>query len=366
MFKLVKSKINKHNISLKEHYHRRNRVLIKRREGGFGDLMMMRMIFEDFHITMPSVDLTIASVSPYCKVLKDHPFAKLITMDDVNEREYGAIYDISTCCRSHECRLGPKNTKHRTDIWANHCGVELTRHEAHLTVPNVEDYRYALDYINTEKKPSICFVPTSTNSDFGQGKSLTDQQTKDVLEKLRSMGFFVFSILGEHHPVFTEQSVPQYIGISIENWTGLISAADYVLTVDTASFHFAGCLKRPLISIFSFTDGKLYGKYYDHILVQKHRDNGDWDCGPCYRVDLCEKEKEEPRKPCLTDLTVEQIIEGVKKAMLKWPNKRLSKQAVALPVLKEPPQPLLLQTSPLTASCPLASEDCRSKEPQPS
>lgn len=366
MYKLIKSKKHKAEVSLKDHYLRRNKVLVKRREGGFGDLMMMRMIFEDFHAAMPGIDLTVASVRPFISVLQNHPFIHAVLLDDIKEKEFGAVYDVTTCCRSQECRLGPKNTKHRTDIWANHCGVTLTNRNPHFSVPNVEDFRYALRYINPEDKPTILFVPTSTNTDFGLGKSLTDEQTTQIVERLRDMGFFVFSILGERHPALTELLVPQYLGISFNEWTGLVAAADYVLSVDTATFHFAGCLKRPLISIFSFTDGKLYGKHYEHILVQKHKDDGDWDCGPCYRVDLCEKEKDNPRKPCMTDLTVEQIIGGVKKALLRWPNDKLLKQPVALPVLRESPQPPLRQKAPSTSSCLPANEDCHSQAQSPS
>ena len=70
--------------------------------------------------------------------------------------------------------------------------------------------------------------------------------------------------------------------------------------------------------MFSFTDGKVYGKYYDFVLVQKHRDNGDWECGPCFNLTLCPKTQSFP-KPCLTELTSEDIIQGLLKAQKKWP-----------------------------------------------
>jgi len=44
----------------------------------------------------------------------------------------------------------------------------------------------------------------------------------------------------------------------------------------------AGGLGKPLCGIFTFADGKIYGKHYDFVLVQKHRDNGNWNCGSCF------------------------------------------------------------------------------------
>jgi hypothetical protein len=80
----------------------------------------------------------------------------------------------------------------------------------------------------------------------------------------------------------------------------------------------AGELKKPLVGVFTFADGKVYGRYYDFVLVQKHRDNGDWDCGPCYNWGNCTKTEKVP-KPCLTEITAEMIIEGVDKMFDKWP-----------------------------------------------
>ena len=58
-------------------------------------------------------------------------------------------------------------------------------------------------------------------------------------------------------------------------------------------------------------------------------DNGDWSCGPCYNWMTCTHPKGcgnalEP-KPCLTELTVEEIKEGIDKMFERWPGKKANK-----------------------------------------
>jgi ADP-heptose:LPS heptosyltransferase len=95
---------------------------------------------------------------------------------------------------------------------------------------------------------------------------------------------------------------------------------DYMITVDTAAFHLAGGLRKPLCGIFTFADGKVYGKHYDFTLVQKHRDNGNWECGPCFKFGNCIKSRKQ-LKPCLTEITETEIISGIDEMFKKWPFK---------------------------------------------
>ena len=104
---------------------------------------------------------------------------------------------------------------------------------------------------------------------------------------------------------------------------GFINACDYIVSVDTAQFHAAGGLKKPLVGIYTFADGDVYGRYYQFELVQKHRKNGDWDCGPCYAWANCSVTKDMP-KPCLEELSVDLIMDGVDRMFEKWSWKSLN------------------------------------------
>lgn len=316
MLKLVTKK--RPPITLREHYERRNKVLIKRREGGIGDHIMMRMMFEDFRRFMPEIDLYFACAKPMLEFMNDHPFTTTLALDDVNDRHYGAIYDISTACRVHETKQGIHNTMHRSDIWAKHCGVTLTNHNSFLQAPDPTFYKALLAQENKYGKPTVLFTPYSNKKSMGLGKCLTEGQILQVVADLKDMGFWVFSINKENDILLNAIGITQFTGLRAQDWLGLTSVADYVLSVDTASFHIAGNLKKPLVGIFSFTNGKVYGQYYDFVLVQKHKDSGDWDCGPCFCYDRCPKSKL-PYKPCMTELKPEEIIAGIQQAVVRWP-----------------------------------------------
>ena len=145
---------------------------------------------------------------------------------------------------------------------------------------------------------------------------MREKLLEDVIKGLWDRGLYVFATHTTPIPECAKLKVPVMAG-NIRQWMGYVYAADYVLSVDSAAFHFAGGIKKPLVGVFTFCDGKVYGKYYDFTLVQKHRDNGNWDCGPCYNWPDCPKSADS-LKPCLTELTSEMILDGVDKMLSKY------------------------------------------------
>jgi hypothetical protein len=324
MFKLVKKKPKK-PISLREHYNRRNKVLIKRRGGGFGDILMQRMIFEDMKNQFPELQVFFTCPNQYLEMAKNHPYCEAIDLNIIKDEDYGIIFDISTCCRVHETRYGAENTLHRSDIWAEFCGIKLENHNMHLkSDPEMNKIcRQALDHYNKDNKPAILLatqsshaMPNGDKDDFGISKSLLASQIKDVVNSLKD-DYFLYTVHYERQAIYDELSVIQINGIHPQAWISLVDLADCVISVDTATFHVAGGLKKPLVGVFTFTDGKIYGKYYDFILVQKHRDNKNWDCGPCFNLGFCPKTNQYP-KPCLTELSSNDILQGFYEATKKW------------------------------------------------
>ena len=317
MLKLIKKKIQP--ISLKDHFLRRNKILIKRRFGGSGDILMQRMMFENFRTQFPHLEFSWAVPYEFIGMAYEHPYVETLEVNAVDDEKFGIIYDISTACRVYENKYYPPMI-HRSDIWAAHCGIELTTHNMHLTVDKQEIREIAslMKLINSENKPSVLLAVHSTDDEFGLCKTLTDEQIINVVKQLRDLDFHVFSLHSSPLPIYERLNVDQFTNLTSKQWMAVVSLVDYVISVDTSTFHMAGGLKKPLVGIFSFTDGKVYGKYYDFALVQKHRDNGNWDCGPCFTYCFCPKSKTFP-KPCLTELTADEIIQGLLQATQKWP-----------------------------------------------
>jgi ADP-heptose:LPS heptosyltransferase len=331
MFKIKKPPKNDGKMSIKEFYGKRNKVLLIRNARGIGDILNCRMLFKAFKDMMPEVYLVFACFKEYKSLVQDHPYIdEVVDVRTVVKEDYLISYDISTCCIYHESLKATKNETHRADIWAEHCGLTIEEHDMFLPYIDPEILSCGHIRIQQLKKTSLSSnrhgptVLLCTKAHDVQ-RSLTQSQTVALVEILRRKGLFVYSTHISDLPLLESLGVPVLKDASLEEWMSYIHAADYVVTVDTGTFHYAGGIKKPLMGIFTHVDGKLRGKYYDFVLVQKHRDNGNWPCGPCYTFINCTNPRcKDPNslhelKPCLTEITVEEMEKGVDKMLQVWP-----------------------------------------------
>lgn len=330
--KSLKKKIAVRALPLREFYDKRNRVLVVRNARGIGDILMHRMMFEDFQRVMPDIQLVFACPSSYHDIVRDHPFVSEVQDSSRVERgEFMVSYDTSMCCIQHEC-ASPVETKHRADVWAEHCGVILGRHNMYMPIispPQIQAGANRIKQVKTlsghknATSPNVLFTPIA----FSALRTLTDEQIVAVVEHLRKKGCFVYSTHTHDVKLLDDLNVPVLCGYNTHEWLSFIYAADYVVTADTSVFHYAGGIGRPMTGIFTHVDGKYRGKYFDFVLVQKHRDNGDWPCGPCYNWGNCTHPKcpsnadDDTPRPCLTELKPSEILEGINKMFAKWPVK---------------------------------------------
>lgn len=304
-------------LSIRDFYNKRDKILIVRETGGLGDILMHRQIFEDFKILMPNIKIVFACPKQYHDAVKDHPFIdEIIDSREVDIHDYLISYNTTSACTRHEMRYAPLSKDNRSDIWANHCGVMLTKHNMHINLSD-DIIQYGKNIVkNLTDKPTVLLCPISAMF----VKNLNETQLKGTVEELRRIGLFVYSLHTKPIVELGKMNVPVITSQTIQQWMGIINAADYVVSVDTSTFHFAGGIGKPLTGIFTFADGKVYGRYYDFTLVQKHRDDGNWECGPCYNWCNCTKTIKVP-KPCLTEITVDMIVEGIRKMLNKHPIK---------------------------------------------
>lgn len=317
--KLIIRKKPEPQISLKQHQNRKNKVLIQRLTGGFGDAFMVRMLFEDLHRCYPELDFYYACPPKFLPAMDNHPFVKTICFSKLNPYEYGIVFDITTPCCIHESKHCINNTLHRSDIWAKSLGVELKKHEMHFEVNCYEKTLVSQKIAkhNIHKLPVALISISSTDDNFGKSKSLTPELVYSLVQNLKMQEFFVVSIHDDKNLILSELDVLQFINITMEEWIALVDSVDLVASIDSATFHLAGGLKKPLMGIFTFVDGMIYGKYFDFVLVQKHHKNGDWECGPCYNLFACKKCDTFP-KPCLTELKNTDIKKGILACKEKW------------------------------------------------
>lgn len=286
--------------NLNKVYQKRNKILIVRDKGGLGDIFMHRMLFEDIKTLMPDSNITFLCPSQYHEALYDHPYIDHI-VSEANPEDFGIVYNTSNICNEYEMSKAPYVDKHRSDIWAEHCGFTLTKHNMHFGILE-EEKQWAETTLERIKPPRIAFAPISAM----QGKNLDETQIQPILDAFRGHIFIL-------HNKPLNYDVPQF-NLPIRKFISLVNASELIISVDSAALHCAGGLNKKVVGIFSWADGKIYGRYYhDFHLIQKHRDNGNWDCGPCYNFFKCPKlpEIRKLRKPCITEITADEIIEAV-------------------------------------------------------
>lgn len=311
-------KILKH-FSINEFFEKRNKILIIRNIGGLGDIFMHRMIFEDFKLLMPDAEIHFCCPEYYHDAIKDHPYIdKILDYKNVNKNDYIVSYNTTTVCGRTEMKYAPLSGPNRSDIWANHCGLDLTCHNMHiqLTEEEKQEGKKIIESVRDCSGPCMLISPVSAM----KSKNIIESQLVGLVEESRKIGLFPVCVHNTPIEACYKNNIPIIIESKIRNWMAIINQADYVVSVDTAAFHCAGGMGKPLVGIFAWSDGQVYGKYYDFFLVQKHRNlDPNWTCGPCYMWGNCPKSDQNP-KPCLTEITTEMIMTQVNNMVKKWPS----------------------------------------------
>lgn len=290
----------------------RDRVAIVRGQGGLGDIFMHRMIFGGMKSLHPGVHITFACPKEYHPAVSDHPHIDhLTTPDKIKPEDFVSVYETTRICYRYEYEHSPYIYKHRADIWAEEgCGFQIARHdmEFHFSEEELARGRAAIG-----EGPVALISPVTAMG----SKNLNPKQMKPVAEKLTNLGFKVW---------YTHtKDLPEYgatlHGLDIRTFMAAVSQANIVIAADTGTFHLAGGLKRPLVAIFGWADGKVYGKYYETMtLVQRHREDDPSWCGPCFNFYRCPKaEFTDVVKPCISGWTADELWAATKECLKKYP-----------------------------------------------
>jgi len=315
-------------LSLKEFAKTRNMILFNHAMGGLGDVFIQRMMFRTVKKIIPDSEIHVSLLPQYIPALADHPkIEKIISSVEFDPSNYFISFDTSVVLANrYEDKYGFDCPYNRADIWAKHNGFDLDEHEMDfcLDPQKIENCRKELNVISDKCGPIVLFCPISKM----KTKTLLPEQMKWVVKYCSDKK--LIGINDKSIPYLKDLGIPCIYEKSIVDWMHYVAACDYMISVDSAAFHLAGGLKKPLLGIFTFANGKTYGKYYNCVLIQKHKDNGDWDCGPCYSFKSCPKTKKEI-KPCLLELTENQFKEGIEKLF----DKKSYCSKVALPLLLE-------------------------------
>jgi ADP-heptose:LPS heptosyltransferase len=286
----------------------RQKICILRSYGGLGDIIAMRMIFEDIKKTYPEFNITWALPYVYYPIASQHPFIdEIVCSSSYDKKNYLQIYNLSTVCTKHEWKYKKFNNKNRSDIWANYFGLELKNHN--IFMPSFkEEHDFIYSYLKKigwdGNKKLIAFAPVSAIPI----KNLTADQCKIVQDLTRD--YFLFCIHTNPILEIDHLKIPIVCGLNLKQAMAAIEISNYCISTDTGLLHAAAGYGKPTLGFFSFVDGYVYCKYYPTVeIIQKHyKDDPSW-CGPCHDFVNCPKNPSSKIKPCISDINKNMIEE---------------------------------------------------------
>jgi len=312
------------------------RMLILRKYGGLGDILISSMLFPDLHDQHPDISVSYACPSTYHSLFRDSGLS-LVRYEEVYKNtthyhragvqspvleQYDLIEDISYPCHAWEnlfAQFGGidrdviANTggnglrwRNRLDMWSRWIGLTVKSPRTCITITEAEKDT-ARRLLRKEGKPILLLAPISNSrtKNYGHYPRLAQQ-----------LGLDGWAVRGMHSAFLPQIDV--VVPPSIRLMGAMCAVADMIVSVDTSTFHWGGILGVPTVGIFNTNCGKTYSQYYP---------SASWvqTCStPCIQVkyDHCLKQPKDSNgnaagvgltmSDCFGFKTVEAIVEAVR------------------------------------------------------
>lgn len=294
-------------------------ILVIRRLGGVGDILMTRPIMRAIKERNPAVQLHYAIPASLIPLVADcDAIDAIIPFEELNEthlRGYRWHGDITRACIEHEIRFRSRVHTQRTDLWAAHLGIEINDHNEQFRFTEKEIEQVDAAILEKVPIPESLFFIAPYSAD--PRRNLTEEQVRTGIKWARGKGMNPVIIHGTEIPEFYD--IPQIFGHSLRVWMAMATKAKMTFTTDTGAMHLFGYLRIPTAAMFCFTSGQVVPRHYPTVIpFQLHRDNvPGMSCCPCYDWGNCPYLKDGNRiLKCVRDIPNDLIIEALEKAMV--------------------------------------------------
>jgi ADP-heptose:LPS heptosyltransferase/lipopolysaccharide biosynthesis glycosyltransferase len=261
------------------------KILILRKFGGLGDILMQSLMFPDLKRQYPNMDVTYAIPKQFLPLFDNcSDIDHVIDKDEVETQiyrlissgEFDLISDVSQCCVIHEVNSLKERgviDKQRPDIWANHFGLNLNRHDTCIRITERET-DFAKKYLKRDERKIIGFAP------FSAARSRNYPFVQEVIDKLNALNYRVLLIHSDDTPYVNCEKITHQ---DLRTLGAIINELDLLIGVDSGPLHYAGILKKKVIGIYGVTDYNARLKYYDAVGIQgKCQSNRK----PCWHMQL--------------------------------------------------------------------------------
>jgi ADP-heptose:LPS heptosyltransferase len=261
----------------------RKAILVRRRHGGFGDIMMTLTGLEAMSAQYPLTEIHYALPEKYIPAAENVPFLKgLIDINskiDNNRYKDGAIIDISSPCAYYEStRVKHKKSveKSRVEIFAEALGSrrKLTDLKPRY-YPRDEEVKWAKTFLNkfsNREKPLVGLALNTAEEYRNWPKEKYYQLRKRFGDKV---DIAIFSDSRDHN----FDDVIDACALPFRKSMAVGSLCDLIITPDTSFLHLAGALDIPAVVLFGPIEAGARCKGYKNIVIIR----ANMNCIPCWR-----------------------------------------------------------------------------------
>jgi ADP-heptose:LPS heptosyltransferase/lipopolysaccharide biosynthesis glycosyltransferase/SAM-dependent methyltransferase len=258
-------------------------MLILRKFGGLGDILMQSQIFPVIRKMFPKSNITYAIPTQFhrlfdnCQDIDSIIDVKLIESNIPRifaKAEYDFFSDISSSCyigemkeiKDHGCV-----ERSRQQIWGESMGLYDGQYKGTSIVILEDEVKNAREkYFPNVDKKIVCIVPVSAE----KTRSYPEDYTLKLINLL-SERFHVVCMDDKNHKDFPCQ---QIIAQDFREMGAIIKNIDCMVSVDTGPLHFAGILGIPIVGIFGITDAMARLKHYKSQYIQGECSQGRLPC----------------------------------------------------------------------------------------
>lgn len=312
------------NLTFKKLINSVDKCVLIRSYGNIGDLIMMRMIFEDLKKQSQS-HVSFCCTELYLDMIEDHPFLDSCfaweecgSFDNPKLSEsFFIAANLDQACVDYEREHGRDTNKNRSDIWAESFGLNLENHNPHicLTQNELDQADQLLNQqLGTGKKVLISAWTTTGI------KNLPDHQVRWIIDDVKKRGMIPFIL--HNQSVKNFEDIPSLKSKTYRELFSMVACCDYAVSADTGAMHVGGAVGLPTLGIFGHVNHDVMLRYYPNAIgLQLNQSDAEpgMDCVPCYNWSTsCPylKDQKYPLK-CLNDISHESYLKRLDELFTK-------------------------------------------------
>jgi len=240
------------------------RILILRRFGSIGDMLMMTPSLRELGKTDR---LDIAIPSEYHCVFFNLPYIfKILDVENLNfsliknggkelkkDDIYDQIIDLTDFEFNYEQIFQPEIEKTKSEIFADSLNVKIQDQHPDIFLTNEEKIEVNTYFQNLkiDNKKTILFGIRSANPE----RDWSLENWKKLIEKFKKYDYNL--IVVDKDILWDDGEIIFFNGKSVRELFALVSRSDYIICHDSGLLHIAGAFKKNSISIFGPTDPKV-------------------------------------------------------------------------------------------------------------